>query len=349
MVEWAFLARVDDDNLSKGGRRPVTTFSDRNEGMGEPQSASEPAIRLAHFSDIHVTARPLGWRWRDLFTKRATGWMNLRLGRGRRFHDAEAIVAAMMRVIRERGIDHVVFSGDATTLGFEAEFATAARLLDVAAVPGLAVPGNHDYYTRLPIRAGYFERTFASWQQGERIGDATYPFAQRVGHCWLVGVNSACSNRLVWDARGRVGTEQAARLRQLLGRLEPGPRILVTHYPLYLADGRPERRWRRLRDWESFRDIVDEGGIDLWLHGHRHGSYVRSRGERQPFTIICAGSATQMGNCSWNEYAISGRQMSMVRWTWNTERVCFEPLESRSFGLIFHTSRRDELTARRQN
>src|SRR5262249_20772699 len=162
----------------------------------------------------------------------------------------------------------VVFSGDATTLGFEAEFAVAARALEIDSMPGLAVPGNHDYYTRAPVKTGLFERYFAPWQRGERIGDATYPFAQRVGHCWLIGVNPARANRLIWDARGLVGAEQMSRLRELLKRLSPVPRILVTHYPLYLADRQPEKRWRRLRDWQAFREIVIEGKIALWLHGH---------------------------------------------------------------------------------
>ena len=36
-------------------------------------------IRLAHVSDVHVSARPLGWKPRDWFNKRTTGWMNLSL------------------------------------------------------------------------------------------------------------------------------------------------------------------------------------------------------------------------------------------------------------------------------
>src|SRR5580704_5232010 len=97
-----------------------------------PSAASNSLpVRLAHFSDIHLTAKPLGWRLRDLLTKRTTGWMNLRMGRGRHFRHADRIVRAMMNDIRERGGKHIVFSGDATALGFESEFASAARCLDL--------------------------------------------------------------------------------------------------------------------------------------------------------------------------------------------------------------------------
>ena len=70
--------------------------------------------------------------------------------------------------------DRVVFSGDATALGFEAEFVRAAALLGVAGpdrLSGLAVPGNHDYYTPGVEASGLFERYFAPWQTGERVGE----------------------------------------------------------------------------------------------------------------------------------------------------------------------------------
>src|SRR5205823_4783585 len=132
-----------------------------------------------------------------------------------------------------------VFSGDATALGFEGEFQRAAEVLRVAdsPIPGIAVPGNHDYLTRSAASSGLFEQYFAHWQQGERIGEHRYPFAQRVGPVWLVGVNAARGNWVPWDATGHVGLEQRARLHELLQRLEPGPRLLVIHYPIRLSSG----------------------------------------------------------------------------------------------------------------
>jgi len=297
-----------------------------------PDANKLSAVRLAHFSDIHLTAKPLGWRARDLLTKRATGWMNLKLGRGRRFRDAGRIVAAMMRDIRERGNEHVVFTGDATTMAFESEFSAAARCLDLN-IPGLAVPGNHDYYTRSAVHAGFFERFFAPWQAGQRIGVETYPFAQKAGSCWLIGVCSARSNALLWDARGGVDEPQRQRLHQLLKRLSPGPRVLVTHYPLYLADGEPEHRWRLLRDWRNFRALAVDNGISLWLHGHRHTGYVLPATADQPFPIICAGSATQDGRWSWNEYIIRGSRLTMNRRTWEPEEQRFFDAETRVIEL----------------
>jgi hypothetical protein len=184
------------------------------------------------------------------------------------------------------------------------------------------VPGNHDYYTRAAAAAGLFEHYFAPWQTGERVDEALYPFAQRVGPVWLIGVNSATGNRWAWDAGGSVGPAQLARLERLLECLGPGLRILVTHYPYALPDGSVERRSHRLRDRARLIEVAQRGGVCLWLHGHRHEAYHLVHPRHAPFPILCAGSATQTGLWSYGDYTLTGRHLQAVR------RV-FTPGESR--------------------
>ncbi len=280
-------------------------------------------VRLAHFSDIHITAAPLGWELRDWFNKRLPGWVNFRwLGRARRFRAADRVLGVLADELRARNPDRIVFTGDATAMGFEPEFARAARLLRVGepGMPhGLAVPGNHDYYTRASSKLGQFERFFAPWQTGERVDGAIYPFAQRVGQAWLVAVNSCTGNRWPWDAGGLVEPEQLARLRQLLARLDGGPRILVTHYPICVASGRRERRSHGLRNLADLIAVATAGGVGLWLHGHRHSAYYLQRAGVAPFPVICVGSATQTGYWSYNEYTING-------WDIRVARRLFDPI-----------------------
>jgi 3',5'-cyclic AMP phosphodiesterase CpdA len=289
------------------------------------ESLNGPApVRLAHFSDVHLTAAPTGWRGRDLLSKRLTGWMNLSLfGRAKSFARAEEVVAALMAELRREPPDRIIFSGDATALGFEAECARAASLLGLAGgepLQGLAVPGNHDYYIARDSRAGHFERHFAPWLSGERIDEAVYPFAQRVGSLWLVAVNTSVPTRLPWDASGRTGEEQLARLARLLDRLSPGPRILVTHYPICRDSGRSERPSRGLRDLTRLVDVAARGGVCLWLHGHRHGSYHHANPVQAPFPVICAGSATQRGCWSYLRYTIEGSRFTAQRREFYPER-----------------------------
>lgn len=297
--------------------------------------SSTPAIRLAQFSDIHLTTEPLGWRPRDWLNKRGPGWFNLQwLGRKHRFRDAERVLAALAEELQRRRPDHVIFSGDATALGFEAELAHAVALLGASgpgALLGMAVPGNHDYYTREVAASGLFERYFAPWQKGECVNGAVYPFAQRVGHVWLVGVNSCTGNRWFWDAAGSVGPEQLTRLETLLSRLSPGPRILVTHYPVCLASGAPERRHHGLRDLAEVIAVAVRGRICLWLHGHRHGAYHHCSCTLAPFPVVCAGSATQTGHWSYSEYTIEGNEFSALRRVFCPERSSF--LDGEVFAL----------------
>jgi 3',5'-cyclic AMP phosphodiesterase CpdA len=289
-------------------------------------------IRLAHLSDVHITARPLGWRLEDWFNKRLAAWMNLRLlGRGLRFRHADRALTALIDELRQRRPDRVVFSGDATALGFESELIRAAQMLGVTGdepLAGLAVPGNHDYCTVPAERSGLFERHFAPWQTGERVDGAVYPFAQQAGPVWLLAVNSSCGNRWAWEANGRVGAEQLARLRELLRRLPPGPRVLVTHYPVCLADGRPERWVRGLRDLADLLHVAKEGGVCLWLHGHRHGAYRVSDPKVAPFPIICVGSATQSGLWSYGEYTIDGNRLAAVRRAFDPQVGSFRDCET---------------------
>lgn len=290
-----------------------SVFNHQSE-IGNLQSAM---VRLCHFSDIHLTARPLGWTARDLFGKRTTGWFNLTaLGRGRKFQHAPTVAEALRRDLATRGYDHLVFSGDATMMGFDSEMRLAVEALgvgDEALPPGIAVPGNHDLYVHRAARRRTFEAAFASWQQGQRVGDAHYPFARKVGHVWLIAVNSARPNFWPWDASGRVGSEQLARLRELTSALDPGPRVVVSHYPILAADRKPEPRHHRLRDWDAARDAAAACGVNLWLHGHRHGWYVLPAGENLPFAGVCVGSSTQSRRWGYHEYAIDGWKLSGVR------------------------------------
>jgi 3',5'-cyclic AMP phosphodiesterase CpdA len=325
--------RKRPERSKHSGRLPTPLAHDEGASIHRHDS---PTVRLAHFSDIHVTAPGCPWRTRDWFNKRMSAWINLRvLGRGQRFGHGERILSALREEVRQRNYHRLVFSGDATAMGFAEEMRRAAELLGVgdSSVPGLAVPGNHDYCTTAAMHGGCFERSFAPWQVGERVGEEIYPFAQRVGPSWLIGVNSATANRLYWDARGRAGVEQLERLRKLLATLEAGPRILVTHYPINLADGRPEQAYHGLRDLSELLSVAAKGGVVLWLHGHRHHPYHHLTSEYASFPAICAGSLTQEGAWSYGDYSIEGNRLRAVQRVFDEADGSFR--DGRTFEVCF--------------
>jgi 3',5'-cyclic AMP phosphodiesterase CpdA len=293
-------------------------------------------LRLLHYSDVHLTVPTLGWRTRDVFSKKMMGWVNVKLlGRGHRFRHAATVADAMIAEARDRGHDAVLFSGDATKLAFEPEFAFAAERLgvsDTTLPPAVAVPGNHDYYTARDVRLGHFERNFGPWLEGERIDEHRYPFARRVGHLWVVCLNSSHPSRLNTSARGSAGKAQLERLVKLCRRLD-GPKILVTHYPLRTASGRLERRSHRLVDHALALAAAKEAGVGLWLHGHIHQPFVLLAGEVIPFPVVCAGSATQTNKWAHNEYVVDGRAVTMTRRVWNPQEGTFEAEQEVTFEI----------------
>ncbi|MCS7269614.1 MAG: metallophosphoesterase [Gemmataceae bacterium] len=275
-------------------------------------------IRLIHFSDIHLTVRPLGWSWRDCFNKRVFGWLNVHmLGRGRRFAQAPRIVQRLRDEILARQPEGVIFSGDASHFGFAAEISEAAAELGLQAgaglPPGVAVPGNHDYYVGPAATSGAFERFFAVWQQGVRLENRPYPFAVRLGPLWLIAVQAAHPHVAVWDASGRIGNSQLQDVQRLCRQLEGGTRVVVCHYPLLAEDRQPEPWHRRLRDWAAACQTVRHCGIALWLHGHRHRWYWLAADQNLPCPTIGAGSATQSGRAGYLEYTFYETHLSVLR------------------------------------
>ena len=295
-------------------------------------------IRLAHFSDVHLTSERLGWRVRDFFGKRASGWVNVAvLGRRHRFRFANEVVDSLRREFRERSFDHLVFSGDATTMAFESEMNEAAERLgvgDPSLPPCLAVPGNHDLYTFGAVRRRVFEFAFSAWQQGERVDpEHTYPFAKKVGHVWLIALNSARPNVFPWDATGKVGHAQLERFKRLLAKLDPGPRIVVSHYPLLTRGRVAEARWHRLKDWKHVREVAAECGVHLWLHGHKHAWYLLTAGPDLPFPSIDVGSSAQEKLWGYHEYAIEGWNLNGIRRSYNPETGRFHDQDSFELNL----------------
>ena len=276
--------------------------------------------RFFHLSDIHVTVPRPGWTLGDVFSKHATGWVNWTvLRRRRRFGDAHLLLQRFVERVRAEQPDAVIFSGDATAMGFAKEAADAAELLHVREFPGFAVPGNHDHYTPAAVQRGGFEDSFQPWLLGERVDAEKYPFAKKIAGVWLVGVNSAVPNRGVWDASGWVGTSQLQRLDRLLTTLSADPRVLVTHYPFVQADGAPESSQHGLRDRFELAEIVSRHGIVAWLCGHRHHHYRLAPAVDLPFHLVCAGSATMRGESGYWE--ISNANTGNATFAWHSLRA----------------------------
>ncbi|MEM7676713.1 MAG: metallophosphoesterase, partial [Myxococcota bacterium] len=277
-------------------------------------------MRLAHFSDIHITLSPV--RYGGLWSKRTAGALNYYVG-GRRHHFAnvEARVAALLADVDAQGVDHAVCTGDITQMSYVEEFRRCAALFG----PRLeqpqrftVIPGNHDRYTS--TEADLFEQFFGRLAEP----DGRYPFRKDVGAVSFVGLDLARPTALI-DSSGLCGPAQLSALTEMLKALTAEDRktIVLMHYGFFRADGRPDRPRHGIRDAKALLALLDREDlrVDLILHGHIHRSYAVRTARR---AVICAGSATDLarGSC-YHLYDLDAEGVWMTRRRWNEQAQAY--------------------------
>ncbi|MFP6632361.1 MAG: metallophosphoesterase [Planctomycetota bacterium] len=252
-------------------------------------------MRIAHFSDIHVTASTGDIPWRAMFSKRIVGWLNLQLlGREEDFREAEEITAALVKDIQQVGADHILFTGDLTGLALDSEFERArlllAPILDSENITG--IPGNHDFYVPAAAKDGTYDRHFGSWERSELANPP--PIVRLLGEeAALIALRDSRPNAF-HDSSGMVGDDQLKKLDAVLAdpALEGRRKLLALHYGPRRSTGEPDSRFHGLRDAEELLAAASAGGVELLLHGHLHNRFVLPAGGSTPITIATPGSAT---------------------------------------------------------
>jgi 3',5'-cyclic AMP phosphodiesterase CpdA len=258
-------------------------------------------MRILHFSDIHIATPWVEVPWRKWIGKRSLAFVNLLAGRARRFAEGRAKLAALERFRREQRVDLVLFTGDYTALGLEAELAAARAVVEplMAAPLGFVnIPGNHDLYLHDALRGRWFERHFGDTLRSDlRVGsDGTWPLVRLVDpDVAVVALNGARPNPQPWRSSGRIPRPQLAALRELLrdGRLAGRCTFVLSHYPPLLADGSRDSLRHRLVNDDELLAACTGLGRGAILSGHVHHRYaLRLPGGGW---LFCSGSATLAG------------------------------------------------------
>jgi 3',5'-cyclic AMP phosphodiesterase CpdA len=292
-------------------------------------------VKLAHISDLHLTRSPLGATWAAKpLAALASG---LATGRWQRFVGADRRIAALLEDLDAQRVDHVLCTGDLTSVSGEEEFQEVARLLRPLIVrPAFAtcLPGNHDRY--LASVAGRFERDFAPLCEGGR-----FPFVKDLGGgVCLVGVDSARPTSML-DSSGLVGPAQRDALARTLTDPALRDRFVVVglHYGLAGRGGRRERRSHRLRDDREVAAVLDResSAVDLVVHGHIHRPFVTRTARRW---VVNAGSATDLGAaCGYFVYDIEAAEhrVRLERRVWSAARGAYVADASGEFARSWNT------------
>ncbi len=241
---------------------------------------------FAHLSDPHLPLPAV--RWRELLSKRATGWLSWRQRR-QFIHRPEALAAALAD-LRAARPDHIVVTGDIANISTLAEFRQAADWLGKLGPPAdvTVAPGNHDAYV-----AGGLEdcrEHWGSYMAGDGAA-AGFPAVRRRGPVAFVSLSTAVPTP-VFVAAGRLGDAQIARFEKAMRALagEGLCRVVLIHHPP--QKGGASRR-KGLSDAEAFRATVARVGAELVLHGHNHRTLLaRIETPDGPVPVLGAASAS---------------------------------------------------------
>lgn len=259
--------------------------------------------------------------------------------RRRAVHDPK-IASELVRDIESAHPDHIMVTGDLVNIALHGEFINGENWLRNLGKPDLVsfVPGNHDAYVPIP------------WDRGighlgdYMTGDITvpganvtpeiampFPYVRQRRNIALIGVSTAIPT-MPGCATGLMGTAQMEALSKALRnlRIKGFYRILMIHHPP--LPGFAKRR-KALTDAQSLKDVLDDEGCDLVVHGHNHTTMHTTLSSRHgPVHILGVPSATSNGRhntelAAWNEYHIrraSGRwQCSVKTRCWDVEKCSF--------------------------
>ena len=271
-------------------------------------------FRLIHISDIHLGPMPRV-HWRNLLSKRLTGYINWQRKRAREFFPH--VLNNLTAHIRAANPDHIIVTGDLVNLALPEEITRArAWLKDLGSGRDVSIIcGNHDAYIK-----DMLETAITSWQD-YLIGDdgiavrdnSSFPILRRRGPISLILVNTALPTK-PFDATGVFDQDQAEKMEKLLHQEEGRCRIIAIHHPPFANATVPSKR---LIGDKLFRQVVKASGADLVLHGHTHLDtleWIDGPVNKVPVICVPAGGQEVAGKKPAAHYNLFEIQTKGNRW-----------------------------------
>ena len=269
-------------------------------------------IRIAHISDLHFSKFSLSPA--QFFSKQWLGNMNLLLNRSKQYPNERPF--SLVPEFKEKGITHVIISGDLTTTSSHQEYKMAKHFVEALEKEGMKVfviPGNHDHYTKKSDQTKRFYRTFPSPK------DSEFSLSQH-GVCsialtpgWhLVLMDTALATSLV-SSNGYFSPVVEENFKKLIEKIPPEENVLlVNHFPFFDHDT-PRRRL--IRGNQLLQLVESCPHIQMYLHGHTHRHTIADLRPNKLPLILNSGS-TGHRNGSWNQMDLEGNSLKLTvnRW-----------------------------------
>ncbi len=276
------------------------------------------SLKLAHISDLHFSS----WDWSpaQFFSKRWLGNLNFLFGRRRIFsYDRLALLPALFK---EKGISHVMITGDLSTTSSPAEFQKAKDFIHTLEKQGLEVfciPGNHDQYTREAYKKHLFYDYFpAKWSDSPYNLKEHGMTAKKLSEkWWFVGLDTALATSWFFSS-GRFSEKIEKNLIEFLSKLPEGEQvILFNHFPFF----QHESARKRLQRGNSLRQILEKfPQVKIYCHGHTHRQCLADLRASQLPIVLDSGSIVHRDRGTWHQLNLSPEKLITDIFTWKDEK-----------------------------
>jgi len=266
-------------------------------------------MRVAHISDLHLASA--AWSPFQFFSKRWLGNFNFIFSRRGRF-DHERI-RALPDLLEKENVGYLLVTGDLSTTSRKEEFSAAKGLLEKFEEKGtkvIAVPGNHDQYTRSAYRNRLFYDYFPSSDLQEQ-GVAARLIANG---WWVVALDTALATSWV-SSRGLFSKRLEKNLEEALSKIPEGHRVvLMNHFPFFQHIS-PRKTLAGAPDLEAL--IRRHPNISLYLHGHTHIHCVADLQADGLPIVLDSGSTPLHERGRWNLIDLNERGCSIEVFSWS--------------------------------
>ncbi len=283
-------------------------------------------IKIAHISDLHFSKfspSPV-----QFFSKRWLGNLNLLLNRAKEYVNERPF--SLIPTFKEKGITHVIISGDLTTTSSKQEYKIAKEFVDSLKNEGMTVftiPGNHDHYTKKTDQTKAFYENFPSPKRTlfslSEHGVTSLPLTDG----WhLVLMDTTYASSLI-SSNGFFSPVIEQNLKKLLTKINPEENILlVNHFPFFQHDT-PRRRLIR---GEKLREVIaSHPDIQIYLHGHTHRRTIDDLRPNGLPLILDSGSTGHKSG-SWNALELSTTTLNLTVHKWKEK---WEQIDHQTFSF----------------
>ncbi len=290
-------------------------------------------LRIAHISDLHFAR--LTFSPTQFFSKRWLGNLNLAFSR-RRIH-APSRLYLLSDLFQQMGIDYILISGDLSTTSKKKEFADAQKFIDHLELRGcrvIAIPGNHDHYTRRAWKSRLFYRYFPSYHQFglslEQENIAMIPLNDE----WTVIALDTAQSTSLFSSCGYFTEQLEESLSRALSSVSPKKQVIIlNHFPLFSH----ESPRKILQGADSLRRLLScYPNVRFYLHGHTHRHCLADLRASQLPIVLDSGSTSLREQGSWNLLDLHSRGADVECFQYTnaadpTKTQAWEPFAKQSF------------------